>query len=68
MVVPLDLKVGFIEGLSPLLAKSVALGYSKGPLRSYLEDMKLAHRCVPPRATLERKAKLFATQAVPDGE
>ena len=29
-VVPLDLKVGFLEGLSPLLAKSVALGYSKG--------------------------------------
>ena len=25
-VVPLDLKVGFLEGLSPLLAKSVALG------------------------------------------
>ena len=59
--------MGFLEGLSPLLAKSVALGYSKGPLRSYLEDMKLAHRCLPPRATLERKAKAIATKAAWQG-
>lgn len=62
-VVPLDLKAGLAEDLSWPLAKSVELGYSKGPLRSYIEDMELTHRHSPPRATLERKAKKIAAKA-----
>lgn len=62
-IVPLELEAGLVEGMTPNLAKSVTLGYSKGPLRSYGEDVLAAHRIAPPRATLERKAKAVAARA-----
>jgi hypothetical protein len=63
-VVPLDLTAGLMERMTPALARSVCLGYGKGPLRGYREDMLAAHRCPPSRSTLERKAKKIGTSIV----
>lgn len=59
-IVPLEFEAGLIEGMTPALAKSATLGYAKGPLRDYREDLAAAHRAAPPRASLERKAKAIA--------
>jgi len=56
-VVPLELEAGLMHGLTPALARGLALGYAKGPVRSYVEDMEAAFRRPPSRSTLERKAK-----------
>lgn len=62
-VVPLELEAGLMHGMTQSFARSVALGYAKGPMRSYQEDMEAAFRRPPPRATLERKAKALGRAA-----
>lgn len=62
-VVPLELEAGLMHRLTPAFAYSLALGYAKGPIRSYREDLEAAFRRPPSRATLERKAKLIGTWA-----
>ena len=60
-LVPLELDAGLVESATPALGYSLTLGYSKGPLRSYREDMEAAGREVPSRSTLERIAKDIGT-------
>ncbi len=60
-VVPLELEAGLMHGLTPALARGLALGYAKGPVRSYVEDLEAAFRQPPSRSTLERKAKLIGS-------
>jgi len=62
-VVPLELEMGLIERCTPALARSVALGYAKGPIRSYREDLEAAHRRPPSRAALEKIAKKMGMNA-----
>jgi hypothetical protein len=56
-VVPLELATGISRRATPALAQSVALGFAKGPIRGYLEDMLAAHRRPPSRSTTERLAR-----------
>ena len=60
-LVPLELDAGLVETATPALGYSLTLGYSKGPLRSYREDIEAAGREVPSRSTLERIAKDIGT-------
>lgn len=62
-VVPVELATGLLDRTTPALAYSLAHGYAQGPMRGYEEAMQAAHRLVPPRATLERKAKAIAGAA-----
>jgi hypothetical protein len=62
-IVPLELEAGMIERVTPALGYSMALGYARGPMRHYEEDMRAAHRVPPARATLERIAKAIGTAA-----
>jgi hypothetical protein len=61
-IVPLELQAGLVENATPALAKSIALGYAKGPIRHWEEDLRAAGRCPPPRATSERLAKTLGTK------
>ena len=56
-VVPLELRVGLIEGATPAFAASVAQGYASMPMREYERQLRAAHRVPPSRSTLERLAK-----------
>jgi hypothetical protein len=56
-VVPLDLAAGILENATPALAASVVQAFAMMPLRHYEDEMKVAHRCVPSRSTLERIGK-----------
>jgi hypothetical protein len=62
-VIPLELAAGLVEGATPALSYSVALGYGHGELRGYAEGMLAAHRLLPSRSTLERLAKRIGTEA-----
>jgi hypothetical protein len=62
-VIPLELAAGLVEGATPALGYSVALGYGRGELRGYAEGMAAAHRILPSRSTLERLAKTIGTEA-----
>lgn len=62
-VVPLDLVTGMIERGTPAMAKAVALGYAKHELRGVGEDLEVAHRSPPSRATMERMARQMAAEA-----
>lgn len=59
---PLELSAGLIEGATPQLAKCVAQGYAKAPIRSVEQDLRAAHRSPPSRCTLERMALAIGTQ------
>jgi hypothetical protein len=56
-VVPLELRVGLIEGATPAFAASVAQGHASMPMREYERQLIAAHRVPPSRSTLERLAK-----------
>jgi hypothetical protein len=60
--VPLELAAGLIESATPQLAKCVAQGYAKAPIRSVEQDLHAAHRSPPSRCTLERMALAIGTQ------
>jgi hypothetical protein len=60
--VPLELAAGLIEGATPQLAKCLAQGYAKAPIRSVEQDLRAAHRLPPSRCTLERMALGIGTQ------
>lgn len=62
-IVPLELETGMVDHATPALAKAVALGYAKQDLRSYAEDLAVAHRTPPSRATMERLARHLGTRA-----
>lgn len=61
-IVPLELEAGLVEKATPALARSLALGYAKGPIRHWEEDLQAAARCPPPRASAERLAKKLGTK------
>jgi hypothetical protein len=61
-VVPLELEAGLIEGATPQLARCVAQGYAKAPIRSLEQDLVAACRQPPSRCTLERMAVAIGTQ------
>jgi hypothetical protein len=61
-VVPLELQAGLIEGATPQLARCVAQGYAKGPIRSLEQDLWAACRQPPSRCTLERMAVKIGTE------
>jgi hypothetical protein len=61
-VVPLELEAGLIEGTTPQLARCVAQGYAKAPIRSLEQDLLAAYRQPPSRCTLERVAVAIGTQ------
>ncbi len=61
-IVPLELVAGLVEGATPAMAYDVAHGYARRDMRQHGEDLELAHRVPPPRATLERMAKRIAQQ------
>jgi hypothetical protein len=60
--VPLELEAGLIEGATPQLARCVAQGYAKGPIRSLEQDLRAACRQPPSRCTLERMAVKIGTE------
>jgi len=66
-VVPLELAAGITARATRALAHSVAHGFATGPLRDYEDAMRMGHRSVPSRSTLERVAKTIATQLDHDG-
>jgi hypothetical protein len=61
-LVPLDKEAGLINRTTPAMARSLTLGYAKGPIRSYHEDLKASFRRPPSRATLERIAKAIGQE------
>lgn len=61
-VVPLELAAGISARATRALVHSVAHGFAIGPLRDYEDAMRIGHRSVPSRSTLERVAKSVATQ------
>lgn len=61
-VVPLELAAGIRARATRTLVHSVLHGFATGPLRDYEDAMRLGHRRVPSRTTLERMAKAVATQ------
>lgn len=62
-VIPLELASPLVEGATPALGYSVALGYGEGELRGYAEEMEAAHRKLPSRSTLERMGKAIGNEA-----
>jgi len=62
-IVPLELRAGLIENSTPALARAIAFGYAKAPIRSVREDLIAAHRLPPSYATLGRIAKTIGTDA-----
>lgn len=66
-VVPVELAAGIHARATRALAHSVAHGFATGPLRDYEDAMRIGHRSVPSRSTLERMAKAVATQLDHDG-
>ena len=62
-LVPLELEAGIVEGATPALGYSIALGYAQQPSRHYVEQMKGAYRNVPSRATVERIGKAIGAKA-----
>jgi hypothetical protein len=62
-VVPLELRAGLMENATPALAKAIAFGYAKAPIRSVLDDLRAAQRLPPSYATLSRIAKAIGTDA-----
>jgi hypothetical protein len=61
-VIPLELAAGIHARATRALAHSVVHGFAIGPLRDYEDAMRIGHRSVPSRSTLERMAKAVATQ------
>lgn len=62
-IVPLELRAGLIEHATPALARAIALGYAKSPIRSVLQDLQVAHRSPPSHATIGRMAKAIGSDA-----
>ena len=62
-VVPLELAAGLVEGVTPALAYSIALDYTKQTSREYVESMAASHRRPPSRSTVERIARQLGTKA-----
>lgn len=62
-IVPLELRAGLIEHATPALARAIALGYAKSPIRSVLQDLEAAHRSPPSYATIGRMAKAIGSDA-----
>lgn len=56
-IVPLELEAEILENATPALAVSVVQAFAMMPLRDYEQEMRVAHRKVPSRSTLERIAK-----------
>jgi hypothetical protein len=65
-VIPLDLQAQLMFRSTPALSYSIAAGYAAGPMRQYEMQMRAAHRKTPPRATLERIAKMIGGCAAQD--
>lgn len=61
-IVPLELDAGITNNATPALSSSVLQAFAMMPLRHYQDEMRLAHRTVPARSTLERIAKRSATE------
>jgi hypothetical protein len=62
-VVPLDLAAGLVERATPAFARNLAHGYATHDLRTHREQLELAARVPPARATMERIATAIATRA-----
>lgn len=62
-IVPLELRAGLIEHATPALARAIAIGYAKSPIRSVLQDLQAAHRAPPSYATVGRMAKAIGGDA-----
>lgn len=62
-IVPLELATGIVERATPELARNVAHGYGEHDMRTHEQQLRLAHRSPPPRATLERIACAIAAGA-----
>jgi hypothetical protein len=62
-VVPLELEAGLIEGVTPALGYSIALGCASDTSRQYVEQMAAAHRQIPSRSTIERIGKIVGKKA-----
>jgi hypothetical protein len=56
-IVPLELEAELLENATPALAVSVVQAFAMMPLRDYEQEMRVAHRQIPSRSTLERIAK-----------
>lgn len=61
--VPLDLEAGLMEGATPAMVYSVALGYAKSHSRGVEEDLRAAHRVPPSRTKLEKISKCLGASA-----
>jgi hypothetical protein len=62
-IVPLELAAGIVERATPELGRNVAHGYGEHDMRTHEQQLHLAHRDPPPRATLERIATAIAAGA-----
>lgn len=60
-IVPLELETGIFGNATPQLARNVAHGYGENDMRAHQQLLEKAHRIAPPRATLERMAKVLAS-------
>ena len=58
-VVPLELVAGLTQRATPALARNVVHGYARHDMRTHGEILREAHRIPPPRATLERRPRLW---------
>ena len=61
--VPLDLAAGLVQRATPAFARNLAHGYATYDLRTHREQLELAARVPPARATMERIATAIATRA-----